>query len=82
MEQNKIDWSGAQLFIAGVCCVVFLIFGMVIGAVITQKNVDHRIEAAQKEIRSEIQKIETDKQIQLDRLVELIGNLSKRGRIN
>jgi len=82
MEQErkqKIDWSGVQLFIAGVCCMVCLIFGMVIGAVITQKNVDRRIEKAQKEIRSEIQKIENEKQIELDRLVKLLENFSKGG---
>ena len=75
--QNKIDWSGVQLFI--VCCLAgaCLILGMMIGATITQKNMDCRIETAQKEIRSEIQKIEKEKKIKLDRLTELINILKE-----
>lgn len=79
MEQNKIDWSGVHLFITGICCLACLTIGMIIGALITQKNVDRRIEKAQKEIRSEIQKIENEKQIELDRLVEIIDKYLKGG---
>ena len=77
--QNKIDWSGAQLFI--VCCLAgaCLILGMRIGATITQKNVNCRIEKAQKEIISEIQKIEDEKQIELDRLEEFVKKYLKGG---
>jgi len=79
MEQNKIDWSGVQTLIAGACCLVFLVIGLMIGSGITQKNVDRRIEIAQKEIRSEIQKIEEEKQVELDRLVEIIEKYLKGG---
>lgn len=79
MKNNKMDWSGLELFIAGIACLFCLIFGMVIGAMITQKNVDRRIEIAQKEIRSEIQKIENEKQIELDRLSELVEKYLKGG---
>lgn len=79
MKQNKIDWSGIQTLITGICCIACLTIGMIIGAVITQKNVDRRIERAQKEIRSEIQKIEEKKQIELDRLIELLEKFSKGG---
>jgi len=78
-EDNKIDWSGVQTLIAGACCLVFLVIGLIIGAGITQKNVDRRIEKAQKEIRSEIQKIEEEKQIELDRLVKVMDKYLKGG---
>jgi len=76
---EKIDWSGAQTLITGACCLVFLVIGLMIGAGITQKNVDRRIEKAQKEIRSEIQKIEEEKQIELDRLSDLVEKHLKGG---
>ncbi len=78
-EQEKIDWSGVQAIITAIGCMACLIIGMSIGAMITQKNVDRRIETAQKEIRSEIQKIEEEKQIELDRLSELIDKYLKGG---
>ena len=78
-EHKKIDWSGVQTFITGICCIACLTIGMIIGAIITQKNVDRRIEKAQKEIRSEIQKIEEEKQIELDRLSELVEKYLKGG---
>ena len=76
---NKIDWSGVQTLITGICCIACLTIGMIIGAIITQKNVDRRIEKAQEEIRSEIQKIEEEKQIELDRLKDLIDKYLKGG---
>lgn len=76
---NKIDWSGVQTLITGACCLVFLVIGLMIGAGITQKNLDRRIETAQKEIRSEIQKIEEEKQIELDRLNKLVDKYLKGG---
>lgn len=79
MKKNKIDWSGVQTLITGICCITCLTIGMIIGAMITQKNVDRRIEKAQKEIRSEIQKIENEKQIELDRLSELVKKHLKGG---
>lgn len=79
MEKNKIDWSGVQTLITGACCLVFLVVGLIIGSGITQKNVDRRIEKAQKEIRSEIQKIEEEKQIELDRLSDLVNKYLKGG---
>ena len=82
MEKKKIDWSGVQLFIAGVCCLACLILGTIIGATITQKNVDRRIEKAQKEIRSEIQKIEEEKRIELNRLTDLIEKYLQRRKLN
>jgi len=82
MKQNKIDWSvklnNVQLFLTGVCCLCCLIIGMVVGTIITQKNVDRRIEKAQKEIISEIQKIEDEKQIELDKLIVSIEKFLTR----
>jgi len=51
---------------------------MVVGTIITQKNVDRRIEKAQKEIISEIQKIEDEKQIELDKLIVSIEKFLTR----
>lgn len=74
-----MDWSGLELFLSGVACLFCLIFGMVIGAVINQKNVDRRIEKAQKEIISEIHTLKNQTQVEVDNLVTIIEKYLKGG---